>query len=288
MRGPERHRTGFDREIYLSYRHALIVQAFQAQSPCFLDAPEWRQLSKDIHEDICNSGVVSDKWELFNVSEAFFTELLPLPELTQDARNLAETVKKSGSDYAKVVKELADRVRGHRQNIKTLYARLREALKNVGHEPTSHRTEDPIFPIRYEYVNVFIGALYTGYWTVLIMLNMILMELDRRNPSTTAMYRMENREAAQNSCRSAAYMMTSSFLGPFYLIFALRISLFAFEDDAQRTWVMQRLADLGKSRLSMANDMRAGPRWAAKPSEHGYAAHQRSCRACLWQHAGRS
>ena len=259
MRGPERHRTGFDREIYLSYRHALIVQAFESQSPCFLDAPEWRQLAKDIHEDIGNSGVASHQWELFDVAEEFFTELLPLPAVTQDARNIAETVIKTGSDYAQVVKELVDRVRGHRQNIKTLYARLRRALKNVGHEPTSHRTDDPLFPIRYNYVNIFIGAIHTAYWTVLIILNMVLMELDRRNPSATAMYRMENHEAAQNCCRSAAYMMTSSFLGPFYLTFALRISLFAFEDDAQRAWVMQRLADLGKSRLSMASDMRAGP-----------------------------
>ena len=93
MRGPSRHLRGFDREIFLAYRHALIISAFEAEAPCFLNEPEWRQLSWQIFEDLCASGVADDRLDVFDAAETFFQEMVPLPGLICDALNITQLAR---------------------------------------------------------------------------------------------------------------------------------------------------------------------------------------------------
>ena len=253
LRGPNKHRTGFDREIYLAYRHALIIQAFEIDSPCFLNQPEWRQLSQDIHEDLRASGVVNgERSELFEVSEQFFLEMVQLPELVSDARNMSQALHDKSTDRYKMVTNLLGRTITHRATLKSLFIRFRAALKTHGLEPTSRMSNDPVFPLQYQFVNVFVSVTYTGYWTVLMLLNSVLKELD---PGNYAMYRQENAEAARECCQSTTYMAASSFLGPFFVVYGLRVSLMNLDNIKQRTWIIKQLQDLGDSRLSMALNM---------------------------------
>ena len=253
LRGPAKHRNGFDREIYLAYRHALIIQAFEIDGPCFLNQPEWRQLSHDIHEDLHESGVVGgERAEIFDISEQFFLEMVQLPEVVCDARNMSQIIRDKSIDRYTFVTNLLRRTVTHRANLKGLHTRFQAALKNCGQEPTSRMTNDAVFPVRYEFINVFVAASYTGYWTVLMILNSVLKELD---PGNYAMYRQENTEAARECCQSESYMATSSFLGPFFVVYALRVSLMNLNDVNQRAWILRKLRDLGDSRLSMALNM---------------------------------
>jgi hypothetical protein len=254
MRGPARHRTGFDREIFLAYRHALVISAFEADRPCFLDEPEWRQLSRQIYEDLCASGVVGDKLDIFDAAESFFREMAPLPGLICEARNIAQLASKKNIDSKIIAKKLSDRATNHRAGLKSSHMQFSAALKRLGHEPSSRMSGDWLFPVRYDYTNLFTGGMYTGYWTVLIVVNSTLKELDP-SPERTAMCRLENAEAAREICRSSAWMSTSSFLGPFLLTFALRVSLLALEDEAQRKWIFDELGKLGATRLAMARDV---------------------------------
>lgn len=252
LRGAARHRTGFDREIYLAYRHALIIQAFEIDTPCFLDQPEWRQLSTDIHNDLRDSGLVGEKMEIFDVAEEFFLEMVQLPGLVCEARGLGQEDYSGTNDRRLSVEDVQTMAIAHRATIKKLFMRFKTALKNFGQEPKTRISHDPVFPVVYDFVNIFVGATYTGYWTVLMLLNHILQELD---PDRRGMYRAENAEAARDCCRSEAYMASSSFLGPFFVIYALRVSLSGLDDDTERIWIMERLMALGNSRLSMARDM---------------------------------
>jgi Fungal specific transcription factor domain len=254
MRGPARFRKGFDREIFLAYRHALVISAFEAETPCFLDEPEWRQLSRHIYEDVCASGVVGDKLDVFDSAESFFWEMAPLPGLMCEARNIAQLARTTNSDIKLITKVLSERVTKHRTGLKNANMRLRAALKRLGHEPSSRMSGDWVFPVRYDYTNVFTGGMCTGYWTVLIVVNMVLKELDA-SPDGIAMYRVESVEAARDICRSSAWMSASSFPGPFLLTFALRVSLHALEDETQRMWVLDELRKLGATRLAMAKDL---------------------------------
>ena len=254
MRGPARHRTGFDREIFLAYRHALVIQSFEVQTPCFLNEPEWRELSRQIYEDMCASGAVGDKLDIFDAAESFFQEMAPLPGLMCDARNIGGLASKANSDSETIAKSLLDRAINHRTNLKSAHMRFRAALKRLGHEPASRTSSDPVFPVRYDYTNVFTGGMCTGYWTILIILNTLLKELEW-SPERSAMCQTENAEAAREICRSTAWMSTSSFLGPFLLTFALRVSLLVLGDETQRMWVLGQLVTLGATRLSMAKEV---------------------------------
>jgi hypothetical protein len=254
MRGPARHRTGFDREIFLAYRHALIIQAFEVQTPCFLDEPEWRQLSRDIYEDMCAAGVVGDKLDVFEAAESFFREMVQLPGLIWDARHMALLAETTNSDIKTVAQTLSDRATNHRANLKSTHMRLRAALKRIGHEPSSRMSGDWLFPVRYDYTNVFTGGMVTGYWTVLIIVNAMLKELDP-SPEKCAMRQFENVEAAREICKSAAWMSTSSFQGPFLLTFGLRMGLLALEDKTERAWIFAQLGELGATKISMAKDV---------------------------------
>src|SRR5271170_1950560 len=108
---------------------------------------------------------------------------------------------------------------------------------------------DWVFPVRYDYTNGFTGGVSTGYWTVLIIVNMLLKDLDP-SPERRAMRQFENAEAARDICRSSAWMSTSSFLGPFFLMFGLRMSLLVFEGETERIWILGQLQKLGATRIS--------------------------------------
>ena len=147
----------------------------------------------------------------------------------------------------------------HRTNLKEQFARLQAALKKVGHLPTTHVHDDPVFPVRYEFVNMYTASSYTGFWIVRITLNLLLNEL-ARDPEKAPMYLVENREAARDCCQSYTYMARSSFLGPFFMVYALRMSLHGLEEEVQREWVIQKLDELGRSRLALAKKpMPLGP-----------------------------
>ena len=48
-------------------------------------------------------------------------------------------------------------------------------------------------------------------------------------------------------------MLSSSFLGPFFIIFGLRISLTALQDKEERDWVVAKLFEIGDTHMAMAS-----------------------------------
>lgn len=250
IRGPARHRYGFDREMYLAFRLALVIESFEKDRPCFLDTPEWRELAEQIHEDVRSSGTVGDQIEIFDLGNAFFKEMVQCPGLVCDARHFDKTIQLLGGKEA-ATEDIIRRTLAHRINMKNIFVRLSAALRNLGQAPTSYLSGDPIIPIYYKYHNVFTASLHTGYWSILILLNFALRELED-SPEKKDFYTLESREAALDCCRSEPFMEKSSFLGPFFVLFALRLSLSALEPAHEREWVLQRLEHIGNTHLSIA------------------------------------
>ncbi len=48
-------------------------------------------------------------------------------------------------------------------------------------------------------------------------------------------------------------MLTSSFLGPFFCIFGLRVCLVAMESPEERDWVVRKLFEIGETHMAMAS-----------------------------------
>ncbi|RVX72931.1 hypothetical protein B0A52_03284 [Exophiala mesophila] len=257
LRGPQRHRHGLDRDVYLAYRHTIMIDAFQRDEECFLAQPEWLQMAREVHEDLRADGVSPERLDLFDLAEEFYREYVTIPATFRDARRLPVAAAKMGPKKFMVhVTKVLDRTRQHRYTIKSIHVRFRDALRRSGLEPSSHMTNDHVFPQQYTYQNVFIASTNVGYWTILILLNIVLKEADNEfHPEKTGLYIMENRDIAQEVCRATSFMLTSSFLGPFFITFALRLCLMIFDPGAERTWVVNRLLEIGATRMKMASDI---------------------------------
>jgi hypothetical protein len=251
IRGAARHRYGFDREMFLAYRHTIIIEAFEEDKPCFLDEPEWRQTSSDIHEDIRATGIVGPDNQIFDISEQFYLEMVRIPSMCCDARRLPMLSVEGGGFHIDIKADIIRRAKEHRTNLKSIFARFSAVLRKIGQAPTRRMTSDGVIPTRIDYFNIFVASTHTGYWTILMILNAILGELDK-NSDDNAFYKTENREAALDCCRSTDYMETSSFLGPFFVIFALRLSWNWLGQREEKLWVVDHLRRIGEKNMSMA------------------------------------
>jgi len=251
IRGPQRHRYGFGREMFLAYRHTIIIEAFQRDQACFLNEPEWRKVSREIHEDIRAQGIQEPRMRIFDVAEDLYSVMASIPVLFRDARSLRDAGKTNSASLAHR-KYLLERMKENRLQLKATFIQFRDMLAKAGHAQTSYLSGDDVIPFYYAYMNLFVASSFTGYWTILVLLNALIQELES-SPETASMYLVENREAAYECCRTAEYMLTSSVLGPFFAIFALRVCLLVFQSGSpERDWVIKRLFHIGNTRMGMA------------------------------------
>ena len=141
LRGPHRHRIGIDREMFLAYRRTLVSQAMQSNQKTFLNEPEWRQLSRDVHDDIRRSGVFADivNSEIFEVDQLFFLESATLCDLCHDLRHVGRLAQMSGKDAVDITSRLVISASSCRRTIKSLLRRLKTAIKGAGHETITCR-----------------------------------------------------------------------------------------------------------------------------------------------------
>lgn len=259
-RGAERHRNGFDREIFLAYRYTLVIEAFQEDVPCFLAEPAWQKLAEDIHSDVRKAGISSSRLEIFDLAEDFYAAMVVLPEMAAQARGLW-IAKQNNTPPPYSRAQVLDKITQGRSHFKTTFGLFEKALKKAGHSPTINiNAHDSLIGIEYGFINTFVSSSYTGYWTVLIVLNLCLQGLQANDKEMVQLYRSENKECALNICRTTAFMLTSSFLGPFFLIFGLRVGLLVFEDEVgiddaatpEADWILRKLFEIGERHMSIA------------------------------------
>ncbi|KIW98617.1 uncharacterized protein Z519_00278 [Cladophialophora bantiana CBS 173.52] len=257
IRGPARHLSGLDRDVYLAYRHTIVIDAFMKDEACFLAEPQWIEMSKKIHEDLRTSGIPDDRMEIFDLAEEFYLEHVFIPATLRDTRDLGKARRNLPADqYAAHVEALLARTRLHRANLKSINLRFRAVLKKQGLETSTMDTMDLVFPKQYVFVNVFVASTHVGYWTIMVILNLILRDVEKDfAPEKHELYLMENREIAREICRTTPFMLTSSFLGPFFIIFALRLCLLVFEPGQERDWVLRKLIRIGDTHMRMASDI---------------------------------
>ena len=256
LRGPQCHRTGVDREMFLAYRMTLVLQAIHTDQKTFLNEPEWRQLSNDVHRDIYRSGVFKDgeQSEIFEVGHLLFLETVKVCTLLYESKNITEMAQMRDENITTVMSRLVVSASSCRRTLKSLLQRLRTAIKAAGHEHHSRLTNDSVFPVQYDFVNLYVASLHTGLWSIMMRVNRLLMGLEQSR-QRASQYHMENTEMAGECCRCVNYMATSSFLGPFFMLLALRVSLAVLDDPVQRAWIIEKLAELGHLKLAIAKDL---------------------------------
>ncbi len=257
IRGPTRHLTGLDRDVYLAYRHTIIIDAFMRDESCFLAEPQWTEMAKTIHEEMRTTGIPAERMGIFDLAEEFYLEHAQIPTVLRDGRFMEDSKKKMTTEqYAAHTQLVVAKAQMHRANLKSINLRFRAALEEQGLQTATMDTMDPVFPKQYVFANVFVASTHTGHWTIMLILNLILKEIEKDvAPEKNALYLMENREMCREICRTTPFMLTSSFLGPFFIIFALRLCLMVFEPGEERNWVVRKLRRIGDTHMKMAADI---------------------------------
>lgn len=251
VRGAARHRYGFHRELYLAYRHTLVTEACRTRVHCFLEEPEWRKLAAQIHDDRKTSSEDDKRLENFNNADAFHREYIQVAGLLCDASNLKLHASSACGTGSSMKREITLRAESIRTNVKCIFTRLSSTLRNLGQGPISYASDDPVFPVYYNYVNISVALLHNIYRGMLMLLNLILIEMSPCGP-TAGLHMLEAREAALDCCRSESFMVTSAFHGPFFIVQTLRFALAVLEPAAERNWILGKLFILGETKMAMA------------------------------------
>ena len=250
IRGPARHRYGFHCELYLAYRHTLVTEACRSRVHCFLEEPEWRKLAAQIHDDRRTSSQVDERLENFNIADAFFGEYINIAGLLCDAGNLKLHASSACGTGSSMKREIAIRAESIRTNVKCILARMSSVLQDLGQGPISYASDDRVFPVYYNYINIVVALLYDSYRGMLMLLNLILREMDQCGP-TAGLYMLEAREAALDCCRSESFLVTSAFHGLFFIVTTLRFALAVLEPAAERNGILGKLFNIGETKMAM-------------------------------------
>ncbi len=141
LRGPDRHRSGFGCSVFIACRHSLIMEAFSTRTPCFLDAPPWRKLCREIQR--------TSSWQtpISGVNEDFSQEIVTQPGYLGTA---VSTVLGPNSNLEDL-KNLLTRAYAHRAILRDLFERLCNALRKAGLDrkvrlPRHRERKPPRFP----------------------------------------------------------------------------------------------------------------------------------------------
>lgn len=258
LRGPERHRSGLGRVCFLAYRHSLVIEAFLSRSATFLAVKPWLDLSREVQKGMPDRSPISD------LVDDFHLLIVEFPGFIQSAQDPNVTIPAR--------RKLLTTGQAHRGNLKVLHKRmmttLEETDQEIAEQPSA--SNDQVFPVVYNFPTLAIGSLLCGYWAVLTVINRNLALLEneiahpptpaelstaetraaparyhlRNSPSDGGKYLEENLHNSRQSCKAAESLSTSAFLGPLYLIFALRVAYNTFESGGEKDWVLNRLEEV--------------------------------------------
>jgi len=175
LRGPDRHRSDFGCSVFIACRHSLIMEAFSTRTPCFLDAPPWRKLCREIQR--------TSSWQtpISGVNEDFFQEIVTQPGYLGTAVSAVLDPNSNLED----LKNLLARAYAHRAILRDLFERLCNALKKAGLDrkvrPASPQGNKATpFPLLYEYPDIHIAAMYCGFYNISTAINVSIIGLESR------------------------------------------------------------------------------------------------------------
>ncbi|RMD43277.1 hypothetical protein DV735_g1806, partial [Chaetothyriales sp. CBS 134920] len=208
LHDPSRYRYGLDREIFLACRHAIIIESFYKEVPCFLDQPAWIQVARDIFTDTTENVTDKDFLELFNLSEEFYEQIVKLPAYLADLRNVSLAYKREKNNFASreaFLQELMRRVVTSRANLKSYFAKFEGCLMKLNYRWTSYDSDDSLITKYYSFANVFVASSCTGFWNILIILNLMILDIQQQTvQEKERLLELENQESIPTSLAERA------------------------------------------------------------------------------------
>ena len=252
MRGPQRHRTGMAQQLLFTFTGWLVHYALEMDEACILEEPEWVKLFEDIRLDAHRSGQTGAYPGFYDTHHRWRHQLTHIPGVIKDARSLERDIMAGRTVDQTRLNALFIKARDRRREMALVYGNFRSLLEQDDYLPQVATIDDPVFPAAYRFANITIANVHMTYWAMSVIINSVLKELD---PAQKAHYDAQNVEFAVNSCQSCWYMHQSKFFGSTATLISLQYSLLAFRDEERRQWCIQKLQELGETRIAAAKDI---------------------------------
>ena len=252
LRGPERHRTGLGRQLLTTFNGWLVHYALEMDEACILEEPEWVKLFEDIRSDDHRSGLTGAYGNFYDVHVRWRHQLASVPGVIKDARSLERDIMASRTVDQTRLNDLFIKARDRRREMDLVFGNFRSILKQDNYLPLVKVIDDPVFPVAYEFANITIANVHMSYWAMSVIINSVLKEID---PAQKAHYEAQNVEFAVDVCQSCWYMHQSKFFGSTATLISLQYSLLALRDEKRRQWCIQKLQELGETRIAAAKDI---------------------------------
>lgn len=201
LRGVTRHQSELDKAIFLACRYSMILESYHTGRPCFLSLAPWRKLSQELHDSLPNRSAFDD------AREGFYQEIVHQPGYVMDSVHYMA----SGGRDRSVLQDLVRRGHMHRSNLKTIFKRCVERLREAGQEPTEvpSFTGDKVFPIIYQYPEILVASFFSSYWSLLKVLNIALIGLEAKLSALESAYQMPEEQKTPAQTLAARNMIFS-------------------------------------------------------------------------------
>lgn len=201
LRGVHRHRSEFDKAIFLACRYSMILESFHSGKPCFLSSAPWRKLSQELHDSSPDRSAFDD------AREVFYQEIVHYPGYLQDTVYYMA----SGGRDRSVLQDLVRRGHMHRSNVKAIQKRCFEILREAGQEPTEvpSLVGDKVFPIIYQYPGILTASFFSSYWSIVKVLNIALIGLEAKLCALESAYPMPEEQRTPVQTLVARNMIVS-------------------------------------------------------------------------------
>jgi hypothetical protein len=175
LRGPNVHRTGFDRCLYISFRSFLVAQALVEGKPCIFEKPEWQALIDRIRREDMNDSKADEPLVVFiDISDRLFMEIAKFPGIVSETRALMSSPIKQTTK----IKLLLARIWNCRETTRSLATEMRVALSVHGYLSRLGDTSAQfVGPIASSFPESFANCLLRGTDTTIAVLDLLLADL---------------------------------------------------------------------------------------------------------------
>jgi hypothetical protein len=200
---------------------------------CFLSQPEWQAVLKETWARV-------DPPEIGKLFFEFTYYLSLSPPIVGRGFDLREKLKSGTTIHPEEAKELLDQTLSIYERLCTWAERLYSTITPPIEVPSAH---EDLFPNIYIYDNVTAGALYCGYYALMIVCQLLLTVAGYDNLLESA------EDFADRICKSAEYVGTGP-LGSYRIGFSVRIA-YELDSKPRRIWIRNLLARHSKDYAAM-------------------------------------
>ncbi|KKK14562.1 hypothetical protein P175DRAFT_0530832 [Aspergillus ochraceoroseus IBT 24754] len=159
LRGPDAHRSGFGRCLYLSFRSFVVAHSFLLMTPCIFEKPGWQALIDQVRaEDMVDPRVNSTLAAIIDLSDKIFLQIVRIPRLMKEA---SQFLSSPSQWHARDVNSLKARVFDCRDLICFLTAQLQLAVAVQEYQTPEHK-EQLIRPVPLNFPRSFADSLFQG------------------------------------------------------------------------------------------------------------------------------